>query len=372
MKMKVAGLINLGERETYIKDLTQFRPLATVPFAGRYCLIDFMLSSMVNSDIENISILVKDKFHSLNDHLSFGKWWDLDRKSGGLRVLYPDIKEDTVFEGDLQRLRSNLLYFEKMKMDHILMTRSNYLGNIDFKSSFAVHEKNDADITVLTKKIKDGRTRVDLLGLDIFMEENEKVYMGRNLGNQQEFELGIEMYFIKKNVFLEIIREALEQGREQSLSGAIQRRLRKYKVITHSIEEEILPIYSMQQYYNASLRILEPEYAKELFYKNGMIFTKTKDAPSSLYMNGSEVKNTLVANGCVIQGTVENSIIFRGVHIGKNAVIRNSVVFQGSTIGDDAQLNFTVLDKRSSIGKGRILMGDGGLPYFVGKGAKIL
>lgn len=372
MKMKVAGLINLGERETYIKDLTQFRPLATVPFAGRYCLVDFMLSSMVNSDIENVSILVKDKFHSLNDHLSFGKWWDLDRKSGGLRVLYPDIKEETAFEGDLQRLRSNLLYFEKMKVDHILLTRSNYIGNIDFKAAFAVHAENDADITVLTKKVTDGRTRVDLLGLDILMEEEGKVYIGRNLGNQQEFELGIEMYFIKKRIFLEIIRKALEQGRESSLSGAIQRRLQSYKVVTHSLKEEVLPIYSMQQYYNASLRILEPDHAKELFYKNGNIFTKTKDAPSSLYMSGSEVRNSLVANGCVIQGTVENSIIFRNVHVGKNAVIRNSVVFQGATIGDDAQINFAILDKRSFISKGRILMGDGGLPYFVGKGARIL
>ncbi|NLY35820.1 MAG: glucose-1-phosphate adenylyltransferase subunit GlgD [Tissierellia bacterium] len=372
MKMKVAGLINLGERETYIKELTQFRPLATVPFAGRYCLIDFMLSSMVNSDIENVSILVKDKFHSLNDHLSFGKWWDLDRKTGGLRVLYPDIKEETAFEGDLQRLRSNLLYFEKMKVDHILMTRSNYVGNIDFKSAFAIHAQNDADITVLTKNVKNGKTRVDLLGLDILMKDGEKVYIGRNLGNQQEFELGIEMYFIKKRIFLEIVREALEEGRESSLSGAIKRRLQSYKVITHSLEEEVLPIYSMQQYYNASLRILETEHAKELFYKNGNIFTKTKDAPSSLYMSGSQVKNSLVANGCVIQGTVENSIIFRNVHVGKNAVIRNSVVFQGANICDDAQINFAVLDKRSFIGNGRVLMGDGGLPYFVGKGARIL
>lgn len=372
MKTKVAGLINLGERETYIKELTRYRPLATVPFAGRYCLIDFMLSSMVNSGIENVSILVKDKFHSLNDHLSFGKWWDLDRKTGGIRVLYPDIKEEMAYEGDIQRLRSNLIHFEKTRAQHILLTRSNYLGNIDFIEAFDYHEENDADITVLTKIVKDGKTRVDLLGLDILMKENDRIYIGRNLGNQQEFELGIEMYFIKKEVFMEIVREALEEGKESSLKGAIQRRLKKYKVLTYGLEEEILPIYSMQQYYKASLRILEEDKAHELFYKNGKIFTKTKDAPSTLYMEGSEVKNSLIANGCVIKGTVENSILFRNVEVGENAVIRNSIVFQGSKVGNGAQINFAVLDKRSSIGKGRILMGDGGLPYFVGKGVKIL
>ena len=372
MKIKVAGLINLGEKEDYIKELTQFRPLATVPFAGRYCLIDFMLSSMINSGIETISILVKDKFHSLNDHLSFGKWWDLDRKSGGLRILYPDIKEETAFEGDLQRIRSNMLYFEKMKAEHILLTRSNYLGNIDFKSAFEFHVATGADITALTKKVSRGKTRVDLLGLDILLREGDKVYIGRNLGNQDEFELGIEMFFFKKDVFMEIVGQALEQGRETSLRRAIERRLQNYQVETYGLEGEILPIYSMQQYYNASLRILEEEKAQEIFYRNGRIFTKVKDAPSSLYMEGSNVKNSLVANGCVIEGTVENSILFRNVKIAKKAVVRNSIVFQGSTIEENAQINFTVLDKRTHVGRGRILMGDGGLPYFLGKGAKIL
>ncbi|NLY73120.1 MAG: glucose-1-phosphate adenylyltransferase subunit GlgD [Tissierellia bacterium] len=372
MTKKVAGLINLGEKETYIRELTQYRPLATVPFAGRYCLIDFMLSSMINSGIGTISILVKDKFHSINDHLSYGKWWDLDRKTGGLRILYPDIKEETAFDGDLQRLGTNLIYFEKMKEDHILLTRSNYLGNINFKKAFEAHEKADTDITILSKKVTQGKTRVDLLGLDILVEDNGKTYIGQNLGNQDEFEMGIEMYFIKREVFMEIVKEALELGKEKSLSAAIARRLIKYSVQVYSLEEEILPIYSLQQYYNASLRILEEDKAHCLFYEHGRIHTKVKDAPSALYMEGSQVSNSLVANGCVIEGTVENSILFRNVRVEKGAVVRNSVVFQGSVIESNSQVNFAILDKRATIGRGKILMGDGGLPYFVGKGARII
>ena len=371
MNTKVVGLINLGEKETYIRDLTQYRPLATIPFAGRYCLIDFMLSSMVNSGIDTISILVKNKFHSLNDHLGFGKWWDLDRKTGGLRILYPNIHENLLFEGDVQRIADNVIYFEKLKRDHVLLTRSNYIGNIDFRVPFSLHEDSGADITMLTKKIRDGRTRVDLLGLDILMKNEGQVFVGRNLGNQQEFDLGMEMYFIKKDVFLDIIYKAMESGNEHSLSTAINHRLPKYRVMTYALSEEILPIHSMQQYYNASLRILNPDYAQELFYQHGKIFTKVKDAPSTMYMKGSEVNNSIIANGCVIEGTVENSIIFRDVHIGKGAVVRNSIVFQGSTIGRDAQINFAILDKRCNIGSGKVLMGDGGLPYFVSKGADL-
>lgn len=370
MNAKVVGLINLGERETYIRDLTQYRPLATIPFAGRYCLIDFMLSSMVNSGIDTISILVKDKFHSLNDHLGFGKWWDLDRKTGGLRILYPNIDDETLFQGDLERLADNLIFFEKTKKEHVLLTRSNYIGNIDFATPFSLHEDTDADITLLTKKIRDGRTRVDLLGLDILMKNEGQVFVGRNLGNQQNFDLGMEMYFIKKDVFLEIIYDALESA-DRNLNAAINNRLPRYKVMTYALSEEILPIHSMQQYYNASLRILNPDYAQELFYRNGKIFTKVKDAPSTIYMKGSEVNNSLVANGCVIEGTVENSIIFRDVHIGKGAVVRNSIIFQGGRIGEDAQINFAILDKRAKVGDGKLLMGDGGLPYFVSKGANL-
>lgn len=371
MNNKVLGLINLGEKETYIRDLTQYRPLATIPFAGRYCLIDFMLSSMVNSGMDTISILVKNKFHSLNDHLGFGKWWDLDRKTGGLRILYPNIHENTLLQGDVQRLADNLIYFEKMKQEHVLLTRSNYIGNIDFTTPFSLHEDSGADITLLTKKIREGRSRTDLLGLDILMKNEGQVFVGRNLGNQQNFDLGMEMYFIKKDVFLEIVYNAMESGNEHFLSTAISTRLPKYKVMTYALSEEILPIHSMQQYYNASLRVLDPDYAEELFYKHGKIFTKVKDAPSTIYMKGSEVNNSIVANGCFIEGTVENSIIFRDVHIGKGAVVRNSIVFQGGKIGRDAQINFAILDKRSTVGNGRLLMGDGGLPYFVSKGANI-
>lgn len=373
MSINLQGIINLGEREEYIRELTMNRPLATVPFAGRYRLIDFMLSNMVNSGIDSISLIVKNKFHSLNDHIGPGKDWDLDRKTGGLRMLYPDMEPDSnlISIGDIPVVRSNLSHFASIKKDHILLTRSNYIGNIDFRPALDAHIQEGNDITILSRNIRQGRVRLELLGMDIVTEKNGAYTIGRNLGNQNDFDLSIEMYIMKKSVFLRIIHEAIEDGNEAFLKKAIIARLSNFKVNTYTLEVDVLPIHSIQQYYNASIAILDPTYAQYLFYQNGNILTKVKDAPSTLYAKGSEVNHSLIANGCVIEGTVENSIIFRDVHVGRGAIVRNSIVFQDTKISPRANLNYCIVDKFVHIGPGKVLMGDGGLPYVISKGASI-
>lgn len=369
----VLGIINLGEREEYIKELTEVRPIAAVPFGGRYRMIDFTLSNMINSGIDYIGIVLKDKFHSLNDHIGPGKSWDLDRKTGGLRMLYPNIEPNPtqISVGDLPVLRDNLDYVVRTTKKHILLTRSNYIGNIDFTKPHQQHIETDSDITILTRHIVRGRNRVDLLGLDIVTMENGEISIGRNLGNQDEFDLSIEMFFFKKSVFMEIVTEAIEAGNEAYLKRAIIDRLKHYRVATFTLDSDILPIHSLQSYYNASMQILDPSYSDYLFYRHGKIYTKVKDAPSTMYLGQTNVNNALLANGCIIEGTVENSIIFRGVRIGKDTVVRNSIVFQNVTIGDNCNINNCVFDKNVVVGKNKVLMGDGGLPYVIKKGVVV-
>lgn len=373
MSNDVLGIINLGEREEYIKELTEVRPLAAVPFGGRYRMIDFTLSNMINSGIDYIGIVLKDKFHSLNDHIGPGKSWDLDRKTGGLRMLYPNIEPDPtqLTIGDLPVLRDNFNFVLKTSKRHVLLTRSSYIGNIDFNPAYQHHVETDSDITILTRHIVRGRDRVDLLGLDIVAEEDGELSIGRNLGNQDEYDLSVEMYFLKKDVFIEIVSQAVETGKEAYIKRAIIDRLRNYKVTTFVLDSDILPIHSLQSYYNASMQILDPAYAEYLFYKHGKIYTKVKDAPSTMYLGQTDVNNTLIANGCIIKGTVENSIIFRGVHIGKGTVVRNSIVFQDVQIGENCNINNCVFDKNVVVGKNKVLMGDGGLPYVIKKNVVI-
>ncbi len=369
----VLGVINLGEKENSIRNLTKIRPLANIPFAGRYRIIDFILSNMINSGIETISIVLKNKFHSLNDHIGPGKYWDLDKKTGGLKMLYPSLIDDNdcVTKGELCVIKDNLEYFRRTRKKHILLTRSNYIGNIDFKPAYKYHLESDNDITILTRKVIHGRNRVDLLGLDIVSRDGSKINIGRNLGNNDSFDLSIEMYLIKKEVFIEILTKAIESGGGKGIKEALISRILNYDVDVYKIEDDILPIYSIAQYYNSSMKLLNPEYAKYLFYEHGKIYTKAKDAPSTIYKKGSSVTNSLVANSCIVEGIVENSILFRDVRIKKGAIVRNSIIFEGTTIGEDTQINYSIIEKDVNISSGKVLMGDGGLPYFIEKGAQL-
>lgn len=374
MNKDVLGIINLGEKENYIQELTTVRPLAAIPFAGRYRIIDFMLSNMINSKIDDIGIVLKDKFASLNDHIGPGKSWDLDRRKGGLRMLYPSVRygEFTVSYGDLEILKQNINYFEHNKKSHILYTRSNYIGNISFEKAIEDHITNGRDITFLTRPIENGRNRMDLLGLDTLTKVGEDaVSIGKNLGTQNDYEISVEMYLMKKEVFLQIIKEAIEEGKYAYFKVALMDKLANYTVDHFHLTDELSPITSTQSYFNASMRLLDPEFAKYIFFKHGKIVTKPKDAPSTIYRPSSNVSNSLIANGCNIEGTVENSIIFRNVEIGKGTVIRNSIIFQNTVIGKNCTINYCIFDKDVNLGASKHLIGDGGLPYVVRKGVKI-
>lgn len=373
MNVNILGVINLGEREDHIRELTPHRPLAAVPFGGRYRLVDFMLSNFVNSGIDDVAVILKDKYHSINDHISHGKDWDLDRRTGGLRMLYPDVSDGPSLSsgGDLPIIQRNMNFFVRNKKDHVLLVRSNYIGNIDFNSPIEDHIESGRDITVLTRTVEEGRNRMELLGLDIILPDDGKVRIGTNVGQHDSYDLSIEMYILKKEVFLDIISRAIEDGSETYLKRIIVRELANYNVGKYVIPSDIMPIQSLQNYYNASMRILDEDYQKYLFYENGKIYTKVKDAPSTLYLGDTEVNNSFIANGCIIEGTVENSIIFRNVHIKKGAVVLNSIIFQDSVIGERSSINYCILDKKVEIGNERVLMGDGGSPYVIKKGAVI-
>lgn len=375
MVHELMGIINLGENEERISELTHNRPIAAIPFAGRFRVIDFMLSNMVNSGIGRVTVMTKNKFYSLIDHIGPGKYWDLDRKSDGLRMIHPyvDYTEEIFTYGDLDSFRRNIGHIEHSKHKYVLLTRSYFVGNISFKGAFRFHRENEVDITYISKRVTDANLRTSLLGLDVITtgEDGEVAGIGTNLGNIPEVDISLEMMIINKDVLVEIIKDSAARSDAKFLKQAIVNRLNKYKTQNYNIEDEMFCINSTQNYFKASMELLNKEFAGDVFSGNGKIFTKIKDAPPTVYRPGSSVKSSLVANGSIIEGTVENSIIFRDVKIEKGAVVRNSIIFQGSRIGKGANLNFIITDKNVKVSDKKILMGDGGVPYVIGKGMEV-
>lgn len=363
------GIINLSENDLEMGALCQNRPTAMLPFAGRYRLIDFVLSNMVNGGISGIGVYTGNKVRSVMDHLGSGGPWDLDRKINGLFTFTPTYSYDSIHQkpGDLSLFYRNNAFIEYAKQEHLFFSKSYMVANIDLGAAYNAFVDSDADITIIYKKVNDpghqylGCDKIHLDALGNFES------IGTNLGMDTEFNLSMEMYFMKKSVYFDIFNEAIEKGNANYLKQAVLTSLHKLKVSTYAFDGPVFAINNIRNYLNANMATLNPETAHDLFFKNGLVFTKVKDEPSTFYKSNAKVKNSFVANGCEIDGFVENSIIFRGVKVEKGCIVRNSILMQKAEIGENVHLNYVILDKRSTVENGVTLIGDPSSPFVSGK-----
>ena len=365
------GIINLSESDDFLKELTQHRPVAAIPFGGRYRVIDFQLSNMVNSGIEMVSIFTKSKFRSLQDHIGPGKSWDLSRKRDGLFMLHPMINynEPVIRYGDMEIFKNNVGFINRSRQKYVVLSKSYMLTNINYRKAFEFHKESGADITMISKHIEKGSHNPAYMGLDMLNCDGQGNIksIGRNFGKIDDFSLSLETYIMKKDLLVDIIIDAYEQGNSDYLKEAIMKKMGGLKVNSYAHKGVVFCINNINNYFNASMSLLDKTIFDDLFKRNGKINTKVKDEPSTIYKNTSCVTNSLLANGSIIEGTVENSIIFRGVHIKKGAIIRNSIIMQGSIIGETANLNYVIADKNVTIQDKKSLMGDAHALFVIKK-----
>ena len=374
MVMKnVMGIINLNETEMFLEQITQQRPLAAVPFAGRYRLIDFVLSNMVNSGIHNVGIMVRHKYRSLLDHLRSGKEWDLDRKWEGLYILPPAQGQSTVefHKGDLENFYANMDYIKNSRQKYVLVTSSNMVCNLDYRKVFEFHNQTNADITLIYKDYQPGEA--DLWQSTIVeVDENNRVTdMEINPIRISSNKLSMEMYIMDKQLLLDLIDACVSRGDHNLVRDGIIKNIHRLKVCGYKYTGHLSRIYSTQSYYERSMELLQPEIWCDLFLRAGLIYTKVKDEAPAKYMENSKVLNSLVANGCVIEGRVENSILFRGVKIHKGAYVKDSIIMQKSEIGENAVVENIICDKDVHITRRKNLKGEKNYPIVIAKGTVI-
>lgn len=370
---ELMGIINLSENEENIKELTYNRSLATIPIMGRYRIIDFMLSNMVNSGIQKVSIITKGKSRSLMDHIKTGKSWGLDKKINGLTVLNPvvNLYDFVTHKGDLECFKSHYDFFEHSKQKYVFLSRSYMICNIDFKDALKYHKESGADITIIYKKILNNDDRFlncDNLNLD---DDNRVISIGRNTKIRRSSNVSMEMYIMKKELLLNIIHDSLILGDSEYLKQAVFQKIKSSYVNAYEFEGYLSCINSVQNYYETSMELLDRNLSNELFDQNGTIYTKVKDEPPAKYVEGSKVSNSLIANGCIIEGTVENSILGRSVKIKKGVVVKNSIIMQKSTIEEGTFVDNAIVDKYVQISPQSILSGDRRNPIIIKKGSRL-
>lgn len=352
--------------------LCKHRPAYMLPFAGRYRLIDFTISNMVNHNVRTVALYTGPKMRSAMDHLGNGKPWDLNRRINGLFLFPPPYESQTVGSiNELTQFYSTMDFLNRIREKNVFIANPNILAKVDIKKAQKHFLETGADISLIYREAEDLEGKMmnyDKVHLD---EDGNFVNLGENLGLETNFNHYLGMVFMKKEVFIEMVVRAMEKGKVDYLKESLINYRDKYKITTYKHEGHVEVIRNVKSFYDANLNLLDKDISRELFFQGGPILTKTKDEPSTIYTNDSLVENSLVANGCVIEGQVENSIIFRGVKIGKGAIIKNSIIMQKTEIEEDAIVVNTVTDKYTKIGKGVRITGSPHLPYVLEKYQKI-
>lgn len=368
----VLGLINLHENEEFLKELTRHRSLAVVPFAGRYRLIDFILSNMVNSGIHNVGILVPNKYRSIMDHLRSGKEWDLARKRDGLFILPPTHAHYAmgIYKGDMEHFHNHLDYIKRSAQQYVVIAGSHMVCNIDFTRAFQHHLDKQADITVVycnNPGWASEAPRATVIKLDDSRVTDMEVNPGKAKGDN----MSMEMYVMAKSLLIDIVEGCVSRGEFDFVKDGIIKNIRRLNISGYRHDQYVAKINSIQSFFRHNMDILKPDVWQELFVKDRPVYTKVKDEAPTNYRREAEVHNSLIANGCVIEGQVENSIIFRGVRVHKGAHIRDSIIMQKCEIGADAVLENVICDKDVCITPGRNLRGEKNYLLLIEKGMVI-
>ncbi|MFD0681309.1 MULTISPECIES: glucose-1-phosphate adenylyltransferase subunit GlgD [unclassified Paenibacillus] len=367
----VLGIINLSINQPLLHELTYSRATATVPFGGRYRLIDFVLSNMVNSGINNVGVLTHNNYRSIIDHLGSGKEWDLDHKQRGLFILPPPNMNSSGFNGDLQNFYGHLEYFERSTEEIAIVSSSHMICNINYTEAVEFHKKRNADITVIYKELDTAQENLSNLIMLELNENGRVVSMTENHLKPDSNKVYMRMIILRKELLVDLVKKSVAQNYYDLVRHVIMRNLDQLNVYAYEYKGYLAIINSIHNYYKCSMDLLKPEVWKALFIQRGLIYTKIKDAPPALYAKDAPVTNSLVANGCIIEGTVENSILFRGVKIKKGAVIKNSILMQNCVVEGDSVLDRVILDKEVFVTPGNQLIGEQATPTVFTKKSSI-
>lgn len=334
MNKRLLGVIDATTVHDDLQDLSIHRSVAAIPFGGRYRLIDFILSNMVNSGIESVAIFPKYQYRSLMDHLGSGRNWDLNRKRDGLFFFpAPNLDKHYTGIGTLDHFADNIDYFERSTQDYVVIANSYTVFNMDFEPLLDWHLKSACDITEVQKD-------------------------GKSLG----------VYLVKKTLLMDLIKTRNETG-YSNMRDAARDTGSQFQLCYYDYEGYAVMVDTIAKYFSASMDLLKPEVWEKLFPKERPILTKVKDEPPTRYDVEASVRNSMVANGGMIEGSVENSIIGRGVKIGKGTVIRNCIIMQKTQIKENCILDSVIVDKDARIEAGTVISAPADSPAVIRKGA---
>lgn len=367
--MKAVGIIFSNIHDNNVPELARIRTLGSIPFGGRYRLIDFPLSNMVNSGIDTVGIITKSNYQSLIDHVGSGKDWDLARKDGGVIILPPfgDKENKKLYTSRLEALKGITNFLFRADEEYVVMTDCDSVSRINYNEVIEQHIRNRADITLVYKKtIPDVSAEEGAYSFDIVNDRivgiNQKVDNVEEVSN-----VFLNVFVMKKTLLQNIVMDSISTNKKHFMADIIVNNLKSMKIMGYEYKGFYAGITSLQAYYDSNLSILKEENRKELFGDRS-VFTKIRDSAPTKYGNNAKVVNSMIADGCIIEGEVENSILFRNVKVARGTKVKNCIIMQNTVLGENCSLNCIITDKNVTITDRKVLSGSENHPFYIGKG----
>lgn len=366
--ISTVGVIFTSINDEHAAELTKVRSKGSIPFGGRYRLVDFVLSNMVNSGITTVGMLTRNNYQSLMDHLGSGKEWDLARKEGGLILLPPYSDESEVlYNNRLEALKSAMAFLKKAKEDFIVLADSDAVYKLDYSKVVEAHIASNADITLVYHEHK-------CSGASYMMFETESDGKIKSVEINSKGS-GVKKHYINVMVarttyLLSLLQKAVAKGLTSFSQDIIIPAVKSGKLYGYKFDGYFSSIDSLQSYYKSNMDLLDKSVRKEIFGDRD-VYTKINDAPPAKITQTAKVSNSLIHDGCLIEGTVENCILFRNVKVGKGTHLKNCIIMSENVIGENCNLTYVVSDKDSSVKSGVTLAGCEQQPFFINKGSRI-
>lgn len=372
------GILFPNSYDSLVPDLVRERLMASIPFASRYRLVDFILSSMVNCGIDNVSVIVRKNYHSLMDHLGSGREWDLTRKNGGLNIFPPYAEKDVqVYSGRVEALASVLDFLKDQKETYVILADTNVVANFDFKALLKAHIESGNDITAAYTEEAIPGSLLDLpatgsaMYYTLDLDGNRVTGLNVNPKDEGIQNLSMNIYVLNRQLLIKLISRAYVLGLPFFERDVLAPALSLLKIGAFRYDGYIARICDLKSYFDENMKMLNNANVDALFYTGNPIYTKIRDDNPTRYINGARVRNVMAADGCVIEGEVENSILFRGVKIAKGAKVKNCVLMQDTVIEPGASLNYVITDKNVTVTDYKELKGNESFPVYVAKYQKI-
>lgn len=366
------GIVNSSGKRIWVDGLETYRPIGAFSFMGRYRVIDFPISNMSNSGINRIQVYVGKNPRSLTDHLGTGRHYNINSKRGLLHVLFSaNTDEHDIYNNDISSYLENMEYIERMHQPYVVIAPGYMIYTMDYSTLIQNHVDSKADVTIAYHTVdnaKDHYLNCNTLNLD---KQKEVLSIEENNGTAKNRNISMDTYVMKKELFLELIHKAKDTSSLYTLADILNDECSELNIRGYSHHGFFATITDFRSYYDANLSLINIKAATDLFHEDWPVYTKTNDSCPTQYFETARVKNSVVSNGCLIEGTVENSVIGRGVVIKKGSIVKNSIVLANAVIGTDVHVENHVVDKRASILKVKEVISAPEKPGYIRRGDRI-